>query len=517
MANRTLILFSLLSITVLSGQIVVASPQTKPVLSLDSLLKPNFNPLVSSPINYTISGPVDDSIDYIELYLTADHQCKTTCQGSSCNPLAYTETITAGTAIPYAAGGTHRSVSNASILAFLKADPETLGSNTYYIGMYVISTGKHCSSTYCSTSSDFTESPLCIQANYTSSSGGSVIVTQQDNGNVRLNNPTQYLYAANNSNATIQRCLLNPDGTISNCLTNPTLDHAPLGIAFATVNGKQYAYVTVGSAWPGEEPGSYNNMYKCDLSAAGTGAPGGTGNLTCTAMAPTGFGISDQWVSPSAITFATVDSTQYAYVVDNDASRKSVYRCTLWSTSDALNGNFQQCNTAVNLAGIPHNIVFATISGTQYAYVTDPVGGHVNLCTLNPNDPGIFSTCTPTGAPNTSPGLWITPAGIAIATAGNGHSYAYVSDNSANGVFQCLINNDGTLSLACTKVTTSENWNPSAMNVATINGKQSLYLSDSSTVYQCPINNDGSLPNTCPSMPIGGSISGNAALPIIMQ
>jgi hypothetical protein len=193
------------------------------------------------------------------------------------------------------------------------------------------------------------------------------------------------------------------------------------------------------------------------------------------------------------LTFASVNGTQYAYVTDPNIG---VYQCTINNT----NGSFNTCTALSAPPGwIPYGIAFATVNNVQYAYVTDVGNGNIFQCSLNSN--GSFSSCA-TATPQT----FFAPYDIAFATI-NSIQYAYVTDAGSGGVgnygdvYQCLLNNDGTFS-ACTIATSlisTPLWIPYSIAFTSLAGIQYAYVSDNGTsttpangnVYLCLLDANG--------------------------
>lgn len=175
-------------------------------------------------------------------------------------------------------------------------------------------------------------------------------------------------------------------------------------VAFATVNGVQYAYIT--------DPNGA--VYWCTINTDGSFS-----NCTPTASLPS----LGSWQA-RGIVFATFNA-QYAYIVDpgNDV----VYQCSLTST-----GNFTDCQQPPSPYSLPtlapFGITFATDANeAQQAYIADAGSGtgfgDILLCSMQID--GSFNTCAQTpssGAPD-----WI-PVAIAFNNV-NGTQYAYVADN----------------------------------------------------------------------------------------
>ncbi|MFN7097298.1 MAG: hypothetical protein ACK4PR_07040, partial [Gammaproteobacteria bacterium] len=215
-------------------------------------------------------------------------------------------------------------------------------------------------------------------------------------------NNVQYAYVSDVSNGNIYQCSLNPDGSFSNCpVATPATFPAPYGIAFATINNTQYAYIS--DAGVGG-PGNYGNVYQCPVNNDGTLA-------SCTiATSPI---ITPQWI-PYATAFTSVAGIQYAYVADNGTTPSSgnVYLCRL----DPTDGLFTQCNPTPSSSAPswnPYSIAFATLEGTQYAYISSvqgPVGGGLYRCILANSGVGALSNCqlTPTSPPSSWQPIGVT-------------------------------------------------------------------------------------------------------------
>lgn len=145
-------------------------------------------------------------------------------------------------------------------------------------------------------------------------------------------NGVQYAYVAGgSSDHSVYQCQIDVDGTLINpCNVTPagapTGSWNPDGIAFATVNNIQYAYVA----------SDFQDIYQCALSS--------DGSFTACASA-SGGGIP--W-DPRSISFATINNIQYAYVADISGS---LYLCALYVTNDSTNGTFQNCTVTMPSSG----------------------------------------------------------------------------------------------------------------------------------------------------------------------
>lgn len=208
-----------------------------------------------------------------------------------------------------------------------------------------------------------------------------------------MEGPIPYIYVGNNDIGGVNKCQLNKTtGAVLNpCTSIPTTSSVgnPYGLAFANVNNASYAYITnFNSGIP------VGKIFKCDA------------NFTSCSDIPATQSLG----VPYAIAFNTsVAGTQYAYVADNGDSANSilgkVYKCPLNST-----GGFDEPCTATPdtlpsnavTTWYPYDIAFATIQGTQYAYVACSQGtslGGMFVCKVLRD--GSFGTCTQT--PNPAP------------------------------------------------------------------------------------------------------------------
>lgn len=286
---------------------------------------------------------------------------------------------------------------------------------------------------------------------------------------------SQIMYIPDVGNHALQLCYLSVAGGLSACTAYSITD--PSGIAFATLGGVEYAYVT--QTTPG--------VRVCTLGVNGSGA------LTCTSATS---GISPVWSAPTGIAIATVNGTQYAYIADDNGA--NVYQCTLRTS----NGTFSACSVMTNPGFTSvRGITFSTVNGTQYAYVAD-VGnwnngdGAMYKCTLNSTSGG-FSAFGPTGSGFGGP--W----GVTFSTV-NGTQYAYVADVQ-NGVFACTLTSaaggtNGDFATCTATPASPPDWDLRGIAIGAVNGTQYAYVSsfyattpNAGTLYQCSLNLDGTL------------------------
>lgn len=227
---------------------------------------------------------------------------------------------------------------------------------------------------------------------------------------------TQHAYVADNGGSDVRYCNVAAGGALSSCAdaSGSMIVGAAVGVTLATIDETPYAYVSTNVV---------GTVYVCDLNVDGS-------FNSCT-ITPA----SQSWF-PFAVAFATVSDTQYAYVADGINGR--VDQCVV----SLVDGTLSACqNTLASPPSwTPNGLTFATMDSTQYAYIAGS-GDGLFRCTLNSD--GTFNACanTPTsGAPS-----W-NPRGISVATV-NGVQYAYVA-NIAGSMYVCSIASDGNLT-AC--------------------------------------------------------------------
>lgn len=194
--------------------------------------------------------------------------------------------------------------------------------------------------------------------------------------------------------------------------------------------------------------------------------------------------------NPRGIAFATFNQ-QYAYLAD--ANSASLFQCSLDTTSGDLSSCLEYFDGNIDAAlGIAFN---TDGNGTQHAYVSDAATG-MQVCPMDANgsfmNPPGCATTPSLGAPP-----WF-PYGITFTTAG-GTRYAYVADNGAGAnlghVYRCLLNADGTFTnngCVATPADTSSfaPWNPYSIAFKTLNGIQYAYVVNNQSVnigsiYRC--------------------------------
>ncbi|MDI1351602.1 MAG: hypothetical protein PSV35_02365 [bacterium] len=315
--------------------------------------------------------------------------------------------------------------------------------------------------------------------------------SQENSLNITKSGPLQkpqYAYVSTGQK-NVWQCGLNTNGTLNTCSTILT-ESSPIATTFASVNNVEYAYLV--NDTNGSDFSVYMNY--------------------CTVTSNGGFNdckpIYINFAEASQLAIASVSGVQHAYVADQGPtlSSGSVYLCSL-NTDGSVNAPcLPTPASGAPPAWIPEAITFASVNGVQYAYVGTSYNtanshpGSVYQCTLNKD--GSFKRCTTTpavGAPFASPNA-IT------FTSVNGVQYAYVSDGGNGGtenIYQCMLNTDG--SFKTCKTITALFVEPNSIAFAVINDAQYAYVADANPLYvpavwMCSLNTNGSF-NICTTTP----------------
>ena len=165
-----------------------------------------------------------------------------------------------------------------------------------------------------------------------------------------------------------------------------------------------------------------------------------------------------------------------------------VYVTNLWTELDVCNigsgGDLSTC-TRTPATGGPTSPSGIAFSGNT-AYVADFSGGAIDVCPVNAD--GSLASCT---VYSSFPANW-QPWALTVATAANGNTYLYATDeNSLYGsVQQCLLASDGSIS-SCTQTASGIVF---ASGIAISGGYVYLgTLSGTYVVDECNYNSDGSI------------------------
>lgn len=246
----------------------------------------------------------------------------------------------------------------------------------------------------------------------------------------------QYAYTVDATHGVVYQCTIGDNGTLNTCSETPQTPVGggwmPYGIAFTTVGSTQYAYVTDVNS---------GRTYQCPVVVGGVS----NGALSSCSSVTGSPGLN----APYGIAFATVGANQYVYLANagpGTGYSGNVTKCTV-NNSD---GSFNSCGLTPSSGApswIPYGVAFTTANGIQYAYVADNgsdlLTGHIYRCTLSVD--GSFDSCLPT--PTTSPSYHWVPSYLTFATL-NGTQYAYVANyqGSAGSMYRCVVEIDGTFS-----------------------------------------------------------------------
>lgn len=197
------------------------------------------------------------------------------------------------------------------------------------------------------------------------------------------------------------------------------------------------------------------------------------------------------------MTFATVNGTQYAYILENGVTFCSI-------NSDGAFNNCTPTTAPTTGTSQPHSIAFATFD-QQYAYLADPNSGSLFQCAMDTS--GDLSSCLAYADGNIN-----APFGIAFNSDGNGVQHAYVAD-AATGMIVCPMDaTTGSFMNPPGCVTTpssgAPSWVPYSIAFTTAGGTPYAYVADNGTsannghVYRCLLNADGTLhDNGCVATP----------------
>lgn len=260
------------------------------------------------------------------------------------------------------------------------------------------------------------------------------------------------------------------------------------------------AYITSTAISPNSDAINY-----CALTASNDPSVNGTiDTCTSTPLTPP----SDWRVY--GLSFATIDTNPYAYVVDNN--NLSINICNVITST----GAFGTCPVAMRFqydlkSFQPTGVNVGTIGETQYVYVSTNVRNALFSCTIadsaghlncgEPSASGPPSTPTTTPVPTIDPSRFWSPWSSAIANVNN-TPYGYVVAPLDSEVYLCFLTvpYDGTFSSCVDGVSQipsgqqPPSWAPTATAFATVNNTTYAYIVDTNNntaIWRCSIKNDG--------------------------
>lgn len=458
----------LLLLTSLVTQALYAHTPTRSPLSLSSFYLPADTRLALGA-SYAFTGSSSGHINYIKLCQATDNTC------SSCKA-PYT-VINQGTPISYPQIYSVNPLSYAAYIKNSIQPSDGTGTYYIGMYVQSEETACNSNTSYCSTDRDSGNHFLCVAANATTTGGVVSInsLTQEDNGTVNLNIPTavnQHAYVIQQANSMILLCMINDtngnlntcgstttpagtlwstpqaiafanksltgntqyayitdtagsvfqcgvnvDGTLTSCAATPTSNPgwiSPAGIAFATVGGAQYAYVTDASFLP--------NVFTCLVGSDGTFS-----NCQQQTNAP-GY----SWSQPQFINTATFNAP-YAYIYD--VSTVKLTQCPLQN-----DGSFATCSAnaegSSSVSGF--SVTTININNGSYNYLFEPQNQAVP--TIGVIEWLLESNGSISGSSEVydGGGIFTAPAGLTFSSY-NSTPYAYVTntDPSSSVLSQC--------------------------------------------------------------------------------
>lgn len=236
-----------------------------------------------------------------------------------------------------------------------------------------------------------------------------------------------YAYVTDTEAAQIFYCAINQtSGQFTNCQpTGPEGFNAPLDLTFASMNGMTYTYIA---------DTNYETVFQCEVQQPQNHPTYPIGSLChCTDAA---ININAPYTHPVAVTSANFN-VPYVYVAD--AQHNLIYQCELNNDT----GLFSACVIAGSDSSFFNNptaIDFAKVETTTYAYITNNGNDTITQCSVN-SVTGQFSSVCQINAANATPNR-IT------STQMQSHLYAYLTfphADSTPNLQRCMITSNGSL------------------------------------------------------------------------
>ncbi len=325
-----------------------------------------------------------------------------------------------------------------------------------------------------------------------------------------------YVTDAGSSTPGVWQCNVNTTtGTLSSCVRTTGFT-APNGIAFSTFGGTNYAYVTNAT---GDQVSrcavspSNGNLGSCVFTSVGITISNPTGIAAfqaggnryiypvntdgsifqCRETTSTGqlycidSGLGTEFTAPQDLTFQTVSGSTYAYVTD--PSVHTIFQCNVNSGTGGLSG----CVNAGPLGfSAPFDVAFGTVTSTLYAYVSDVAYGTIFRCdvTLTAGGGlvvGELCNCTDADQNIVSP-PYVEPTGISFQTF-SGTNFIYTVDQTNNAAYRCTLNSSG-LFTACSNLSVGGLSDPQSIGFQSVGGNIYAYIPNhgAQTVTVCLVN-----------------------------
>lgn len=196
----------------------------------------------------------------------------------------------------------------------------------------------------------------------------------------------QYAYfSPNTGSAAITMCTINQtsdantNGLFGTCATTPSSSvpgWQAFGTTLATYNGFTYYAYVAGS----------DGVYKCAVNSL-------DGTLSSCAVTPSS-GTIPSW-TPNGVTVGTSSGTPYLYV---GAWFSNIYKCSVSTGDGTITPSSCVTTPSTGTTGDSRSVAFATIDSTQYAYIAD-IGGKVYKCTVDSDGTFNSGSCSYTSSP----------------------------------------------------------------------------------------------------------------------
>jgi hypothetical protein len=192
-----------------------------------------------------------------------------------------------------------------------------------------------------------------------------------------------------------------------------------------------------------------------------------------------------------AATVTSIGPQQYAYVLVNANPSYQTWACSISNSSP----DFDSCQSAYSGTLRTNGITFATINGTQFAYIASQNtrgGGVLQKCSINSDK---TLTCT-TAYSDTPP--WNSTARLTSVAfrSVNNTLYVYLANNVSPGrIYYCPMLSDGNVDVANCHTSTvfPSSTTPGQMAFIPWNGTLYDYIAQTagSAIYNCSVSNSG--------------------------
>lgn len=294
---------------------------------------------------------------------------------------------------------------------------------------------------------------------------------------------TPFLLVTDIFNNEASSCSIDLNGELMLCQDTGSTYSAPAGIATLTLNNQMYSYVA--NAFNT----SSNSVTQCQVdpstalfSACQSGA-----------VLPSTYN--------TGIAFNRTPGQIYAYVAGNYVT-STIYGYIYLCDVDSTTGLFSACNPSGPIFNNgPLLSITHRFNGVDYLYVPDGNNGAPNQqvwqCRLNPITGQLPVNCEDSGAG----AIFNGPSAIVFVTVG-GNEYAYVSAYNSPNLYVCPVNTTTGKLSSCT-VALGNIGQPNGLKSVRINHTSYLYLADTTdnVVVRCIVKSDGNFKDCVQSDP----------------